>query len=255
MAFEVSPSLAEIRQSVAIRINMGKQAKTSTALHDLLDEHIRSAYELLVREAWWVILDVSVAVPLDLDNHFYDPPDAVEIGSIHLITVIDTNKREIPLTRGINAAERSAFRVDKDGNTTPGVNSSLPLRWEILDQKLAIYPAPDITQYTDLIVYARAKPRAPYKSGDIVLLDKEALVATATVSLKSHFKIPGMDTDAAKLASHIRNVRAAQSEAEAIQIGPNPSLRFTGNGQGLSDREIFYPDFDPFHPYFDTGIY
>lgn len=253
MAFEVSPSLAEIRQAVATRINMGRQARTSTALHPLLDEYIRSAFELLVREAWWVILDVSVTIPLDLDEHFYDPPDDIEIGNIFEITVLDINKRELPLSRGVNPAERSAFRVDKDGNTDPAVNSSLPLRWDVLDGKLTIYPAPDITQYTDIIVYGRAKPRAPYASKDVILINKEALVAQSVTSLKRHFNIPGADNDERVLARHLRNMQAAQSNGEPTQIGPTPSTRFPSNDHGISDRDIFFPDFDPFHPHFDNG--
>ena len=71
MALSVSPTLAEIRQSVGIRLNMGVQVSTSTSQHDVLDEYIRQAFHLLVRDAYWIILQTVVEIDLIDKNHDY----------------------------------------------------------------------------------------------------------------------------------------------------------------------------------------
>jgi len=240
MALSVSPTLAELRLSVAIRLNMGAQVSTSTSQHAVLDEYIRQAFNLLVRDAYWVILQTSVEIEL-LDKIIdYDVPDNIDVGDIQETTVQNKNGIEFPMHSGVNSYERNIFNARAEDPDAPG---QMPLRWLVEDKRLKIYPAPDAEQYPRIIMRGRALPRAPYKDSDRSFIDGEAHIAQAVVSLKRHYNMTGADNDERILARHLINIRAAQSDGEITQIGPERSHRFDG---GLTnDRALFYPDFDP----------
>ncbi len=242
MALSVSPSLQELRQSVAIRLNMGVQASTSTALHPLLDEYIRQAFNLLVRDANWVILETTIEVDLLDKIHEYDVPDQIDVGDIREITVQNKDKFEFPLHAGVEYYERNAFDIDRGNKENQG---QLPLRYVVEDKLLKIYPAPDATQYPKMFIRGKALPRAPYKNGDRAYIDGEAHIAQAVVSLKRHYNMPGADNDDLILQKHLINIRAAQSDGETVQVGPTRSRRFPELDGRVDDRALFYPDFDP----------
>lgn len=257
MSLSVSPTLAELRQDVAIRLNMGLQARTSTAQHPLLDSFIRTAFNILLREANWAILDGTVEIPLTNAQHSYEVPDLVDVGSIYLVTVQDIYNREYPLSPGVAVYERNAYRVDLDNDTT-GERASLPLRWEILNGGLNIYPAPDTEQYAKLIVYGRGNPREPKVDGDRPLIDGQSLILQATVIGKNHLNMPNADNEEQLLARQLRNIKSAQSDGESVQIGPMRSQRYAEavsrvgvvGGMGMmggAPRELFYPDYNPFN--------
>jgi len=240
MALSISPPLSELRQSVAIRLNMGQQVATSTAQHPVIDEYIRQAFNLLVRDANWVILETTVEVDLIDKQHEYDVPDQIDVGDIREITVQNKDKVEFLLHAGVEYYERNAYRIDRGNKENDG---QLPLRYVVEDKLLKIYPAPDAAEYPKMFIRGRAIPRAPYKDDDRAYIDEEAHIAQAVVSLKRHYNMPGADNDERILARHLGNIRAAQSDGEVTQIGPTRSSRFDGGM--LNDRALFYPDFDP----------
>ena len=107
MALSVSPTLAELRLSVAIRLNMGMQVSTSTAQHPVLDEYIRQAFNLLVRDAYWIILQSSVEIELIDKNIDYDVPDSIDVGDIQEVTVQNQRGTEFPLFAGVGIYDRN----------------------------------------------------------------------------------------------------------------------------------------------------
>jgi len=250
MVLQVAPTLAELRNAVAIRMNMGVQASTSTALHPVLDEYIRQAFNLLVREANWVILEVVEEITLIDKQHKYDIPDNMAVGNINQITVQNIYNQEFPLASGVAYYERNAWRIDRGGDDqdNPG---SIPMRWTVEDGDLVIYPAPDTTQYTKLLIRGEATPREPYKDDDRAYIDKEAHITQAVIALKTHYKMDPT-SDMQVLARHLRNIRSEQSDGETVQIGPTRSQRYPSADERLdtNDRAAFWPDFDPFaNPY------
>lgn len=262
MALAVSPTLAELRLSVATRINMGRQIRNSTALHDLVDEHIRSAFNLLVREAHWVIQEVTDETDLITGQHEYDVPDNIDVGDIREITVESLLNREFPLVPGVAYYERNAFRVDRGLESVPTAsdleaNSGLPLRWEVIDQLLHVYPAPDADEYPLMRVRGKAIPREPYGDSDRSFIDKEAHVLAAVIGLKKHYNMSGADNDERVLSRHLMNIRASQSDGEPVQIGPVRSQRYPSQvtRQPHGDRAMFWPEFDPFAPINNPGVY
>jgi len=247
MALSVSPTLAELRNSVAIRMNMGVQASTSEAMHPVLDEYIRQAFNLLVNDCEWAIMNTMIPITLIDKQHIYEVPDGIAPGDIEIITIENTNKFEYPMASGVAYYERNAFRIDRgDSDDNPG---QLPMRWEVRNQDLVIYPAPDAALYPTMNVYGKAVPREPYRDDDRSFIDKEAHITQAVIGLKTLYD---MDTqkDEMLMARHERNVRAKQSDGEVVQIGPTPSARFAGDDRRSdgADNAFFYPDFDPF-PY------
>lgn len=248
MALATSPPLLELRQALAIRLNLGKQASTSKRLHPLLDEWLRSSFELLVREANWIVLRVTEDMELVTGQHAYDVPDSIDVGSIEEITVMDEDFMEWRIEPGINVHERNAYRVDRGGEYKES-QASVPLRWEVIDQMLHIYPAPD-DRFLTMKIRGKAIPRAPYSDGDRAYIDKEAHLLQATLLGKDHFKMPGINSTAATLQRHLTNMRSAQSDGEPVVIGGSKSARFEDRG-GWSgaDRRLFYPDYDPDYAY------
>ena len=250
MALSVSPTLNEIRQSVGIRLNMGVQVSTSTSQHGVLDEYIRQAFHLLVRDAFWIILQNVVEVALIDKNHEYDVPDGIDVGDIQEITVQNKENFEFILHAGVEYYERNAFDINRGDKENEG---QLPLRYVVEGQLLKIYPAPDAEQYPRMFIRGRALPRAPYEDDDRSFIDGEAHIAQATISLKRHYNMPGADNDERLLQRHLTNIRAAQSDGEVTQIGPVRSGRFSEGG--INDRALFYPDFDPdVMSLFDRGL-
>lgn len=245
MALQVAPTLAELRNSVAIRMNMGVQASTSTALHPVLDEYIRQAFNLLVREAEWTILEVVEEVTLIDKQQRYDIPDNMAVGNIDQITVQNIYNQEFPMASGVAYYERNAWRIDRGGDDVdnPG---SIPMRWTVEDGDLVIYPAPDASQYTKLLIRGKATPREPHKDDDRAFIDKEAHITQAVIALKTHYKMDA-SSDQQVLARHLRNIRSEQSDGEVTQIGPTRSQRYPSANERLdsSDRAAFWPDFDP----------
>jgi hypothetical protein len=252
MALAVSPTLAELRLAVATRVGMRQQVLNSTAHNDLLDEQIRSAFNLLINEAEWIVL--HTVQDTITGQHAYDVPDNIAIGDIDQITVENIYGRELPLAPGVAYYERNAFKVSRgvgpddkpQSAESIEANSCLPLRWEIRDSLLMVYPAPNADEYPTLKVWGKALPREPYGNGDRSFIDKEAHVLATVIALKTFWK-QDSSNDRAILDRHLSNMRAKQSDGESVQIGPVRSQRYpSGGNRSASDREQFWPDFQPF---------
>jgi len=250
MALPLSSPLSDIRARLAVRLELGRQAETNESVRDLLGEYIRSAFHLLIRDADWAILQVRRTVDLVNAQHAYDVPDDIDVGNIELITVQNTDNREYPLHPGVNSYERSAFRVDRGGETDTN-QAALPLRWVVENGELRLYPAPDTETYPTMVIYGKALPREPRENADRANVDDEALLLGAEVIGKGAMNKSGAREAEMRYARHLRNIRAAQSDGEIVQLGPARSARFTDHGgrEGYSDRDRFWPDFDPFSPF------
>lgn len=245
MALAASAPLSDIRQSVAVRLNMGAQAARSTRMHGILDEFIRSAQALLLSEFPWIVLDVEKTIDSIEDQHDYEVPDGMAVGDIHEITVLSKANREFPLRAGVAPHERNAFRIDVPG---AGARSGLPLRYEVLDASLAIFPAPDPVEYPKIVIRGKATPSLLRNDNDLCAIDPQALITQAVIAGKEHFGVAGAQIDAQMQARYLRNLAAKQSDGELISVGPVRSRRYRARnsreGTG-SDRRRFWPDYDP----------
>jgi hypothetical protein len=249
MALPLSSTFQDVRRRLAVRLELGAQAETSASVRELLSEYLRSAFHILVRDADWAILVVRREIALVNAQHAYDVPDDIDVGNISQITVQNTENREYPLHPGVNSYERSAFRVDRGGSVDENA-ASLPLRWLVENGVLSLYPAPDTSTYPTMVIYGKALPREPRENGDRANVDDEALLLGAEVIGKGAMGKPGKPEAIALYERHLRNLRAAQSDGEIIQIGPERSRRFQsyGSRQGGRYHGNFWPDFDPFDP-------
>jgi hypothetical protein len=233
-------TLAEIRQAVGIRLGMGQQVGQSTALHPMLDEHIRTACSLLQREAEWAVLDTILDEDTATGQRLYDIPDRMHPGDIREVSVVDVDGREHSVHSGVAIHERNAYGGEEQ--------AALPLRWEMEQGAIALYPMPDAERYPTLRIRGQALGYEPYHDSDRVLVDSQAVILQATVLAKQHFDLPNPAAEAAVLGRHLVNLRAAQSDGETIQIGPEPSRRYPSQRARPTHRRGWRPatwdDFD-----------
>jgi hypothetical protein len=213
MAFALPLTLAETRRAVAIRLNFGPQADSSPDMRLLLDEFVRRAARELLLEADWVELMVEFRIPLTVAQHRYDFPDNMDLGRIQFIAVLDDQGREYPLEPRLQSFERTEW--DSRGEVE---RARLPLKYEVTNEELVIYPAPD-ARYPELLVRGYSTPAPPQHNDDRVPVDAEALIQKATAIGKKHFGAPDAQQADLDLAIYLSRLRPTESDAGGFRIG------------------------------------
>lgn len=220
MAFALPLTLAEARRSVAVRLNFGPQADASLDMRALLDEFVRRAARELLLEADWVELQVELAYETVPAQHLYDWPDNMDLGRIESIFVVDKEGREFPLEPGLRDYERNQW--DSKGEVE---RAGLPLRYEVVNEDLRIYPAPS-DQYPEIHFRGYMTPRPPLKSEDRIPVDHEALIQKATAIGKKHFSMPDAQQADLDVALYLSRVRPTESDHSGFRIGGHFSSKF-----------------------------
>lgn len=220
MAFALPLSLAEARRSVAVRLNFGPQADASPDMRALLDEFIRRAARELLLEADWVELDVELAFMTTPAQHVYDWPDNMDLGRVEAIFVVDSEGREHTLEAGLRDYERNQW--DSKGEVD---RAGLPLRYEVVNEELRIYPAPS-DQYPELHFRGYLTPRPPLKNEDRIPVDHEALLQKATAIGKKHFGMPDAMQADMDVALYLNRLRPTESDGSGFRIGGHFSQKF-----------------------------
>lgn len=219
MAFALPLTLAETRRAVAIRLNFGPQADASPDMRVLLDEFVRRAARELLLEASWVELMIEFRVALIVAQHRYDFPDNVDLGRIEFIAALDEQGREYPLEPGLQAFERTEWDARDQVE-----RARLPLKYEVTNEELVIYPAPD-ARYPELLIRGYATPAPPQHNDDRIPVDAEALIQKATAIGKKHFGAPDAQQADMDVAIYLSRLRPTESDNSGFRIGGSFSRR------------------------------
>ena len=238
MALPVPSTLLELRHRLAKRLGLGAQVEVNEALRDQLTEHLRSAFHYISDEAPFAALQVRRTIALTNAQHTYDIPDDILPGNIHRATILSDENYEYELHYGITPGQRSIDRIDS-GGTTDTDNASLPVRWVVENGMLALYPAPDTSDYTHLVLYAKATPTEPREDNDRPQLDAEALLLAAEVTFNTLLRRP---TQAAErnLRRRIDTLRGQEMPGETIEIGGPRSQRYEEGFYATGSTGIYY---------------
>lgn len=212
MAFPLPPTLNEIRQATAVRLNFGPQAQQGDAMRDLLTEFVQRASRELYVYARWVELRVRYDISLVNAQSAYDWPDNMDPSRLERLMVLDNDGYEFELAADIRPSERSEYT---DGDNP----EDLPLRYEIVNKELRIYPPPDTTEYPTLRIEGFERPTLPRNNNDRIPMDREALIQRATLIGKLHFGHEDAGRAEAMHKDYLERIKPVQAAAATLQVG------------------------------------
>lgn len=223
MSFALPPTLMEVREAVAIRLNVGAQATVASSMRDLLDEFIRRASREVLLEAAWVELRVRLEMDLVDGVSLYEWPDNMDPGRLEGLSVVSqldgNDERVYELHAGIRAHEQEMWT----GDSAKG----LPVRYEIINGDLRLLPAPDTENYQILRIEGYQRPPEPRTNTDRIPLDKEAVVQKAVAIGKQHFGHPDALLAANDFRLYVERMRPLQSDGEDMVLGGARSRKFS----------------------------
>jgi len=222
MAFALPPTLSEVRRAVAIRLNRGAQAEQSPVYRDKLTQYVLQAVSELWSRYPWIISKVRFPVALIDGQSTYDWPDNMEVGRLERLIIVDKDGGESILDPDIRPYERA--------NLTSGDNpSSLPLRYEIINQEIVMYPPPLAETYPTMLVEGFMTPAEPVNNDDRIPMNKEALLQWATAVGKADERKSDAVMSMANAVQFIDRLRTMQSDGSSIRIGGGFSQKFAYN--------------------------
>jgi len=213
-----------------------------------LDEYVRMAFNDILDTAAHLVLRTRVRVDLIDGRHSYDVPDGFIPGKFDAVLIEDVNGVETPVAAGVREYERSLWKMDDSGEQD---RRGLPARYEVINQNLDIYPAPDTETYKYLVFEGTRTPPEPVANDDKIELHKEALIRLATFYGKSDLGQGDAGAVFARYQSLVDKVRARETEGEVIRLGGHFSRKFaysthreTSGGPDYSRYPYWRPGFN-----------
>jgi len=221
MAFAQPSTLSEIRLEVATLLKMGRQALQSNAFSDIIDAYIRSAVSELRLKAEWVELRVRLSTDLIDGQNTYDFPDNMLPQGLDRVCVVDADGEIYDLTAGLSTSERSLYTSGDDPR-------SMPVRYEIINKEINIYPAPDTEIYKELVFEGYLDPALPFAATDAIPLDREALIKWAVAKGKMDKGRSDAVASMAEAVEYTKLIRTAQSDFSGFRVGGRYAARAGG---------------------------
>ena len=239
MALPLPPTLSEVRQSVAVRLNFGTAAIQSAEQVALLDEWIRRAAREIELEAAWLHLKVEERVDLIADQTVYDIPDGFDLGALDEVGIVavndDGDESFYPLANELRDYERTEYGQ---------AEASLPLRMEVIDQQITILPKPDVERYPYLYVRGRKRVSPPRHHSDRIPLDAEALIQWTTAIGKAHLQHPDAMVTLDQARRYAERLRPRSTVPGSVRLGGHHSTKYNRSRRGVRN----YTDIDDWHP-------
>lgn len=183
----------------------------------VLDEYIREAHNELYNMTEWMAAMKRTTVTLIDDQTAYDFPDDCWPADIVAMTVKNTTGQEFEVHPGMRPNERNAAATA----------SGRPLRYEIMDRTMNVYPAADTDSYTTLqLDYKTAEP-AFVEDKETIVVDSRALIALAAIKVREHFGMPVTKRMTDSCERIIQQAVAEQSDGETFHFGGHKSAKLT----------------------------
>lgn len=206
MALPPVATLVDVRKAVAIRCNFGNQPQRVKQVQPVLDEYIQESHAFLAGLCDWTVGLRFASIPLVDGEQEYDFPDDCLPGNIDQITVVDTNGFEHELQFGMRPQERNSAVITA---------KSQPLRIEIFNGVMKLWPPPDVSSWPSMQIRYRATALRPMKDTDTIVVDMETLVKFAAHKVRKHFGMPELESPQ-ELDEYLKIMVAQQSDGEVF---------------------------------------
>jgi len=174
MSQPLPPTLSAIRRSVAVRCGLSQATDINSRHRELIDEFIRKAQREIFLRASWARLRQTASIPLITGQVDYDIPDATYVGGIITLEVVNLNNTNQQLTYD-DSRDLQAYENDAP---------TQPQWWRIVNDNIRILPQPDATQFPSLYIEYELGVVDPVNDQDRIVVDGEAVVQLATISMK-----------------------------------------------------------------------
>ncbi len=214
MAFPAPRTLGDTRREVALGCNLGAQPQRTKQYQPVIDRLIRECHGHLCRLTEWdAAAGRSADIDLIVDQTAYQLPDDCPIGNVEAIVAVNLDGSECDMEAGMRPNERNS-----------SINASgQPLRYEVLNGNLVIYPKPDASWPT-MRVYYRAAQNALTDDEATISCDFETLVKYAVNKTRASLGMPRLESDG-DMKDFIDLAIAAQGDGEVFHLGGKRSVK------------------------------
>lgn len=212
MTQPLEPTLAELRNSIAIRVGLATGGTLPQRIQPQIDEEIRRANNDLWHRSVWLRRLVILDQPLVTNVSDYDVPAEVFLGQSMDVRVVDSRGRQFSLIYD--------DLVDIDNFTVPNPsNLSTPKYFRIINDVLRIKPYPDATAFPTLRIEGIARPAKLVADADRPNIDGEAIVQLVTIRLNQRLGLNGDQGDnIGSFKAYLIGVRNAVSETRSYVV-------------------------------------
>lgn len=218
-------TLAQVRRSVRVRASLDSYHDAPSMYDMVVDEYIRASHRRLSAEFPWLrtyLRSEQVIIP---EHTRYAIPDRMTVRGFVSVLVRHTERGEYALRAGMSTGERRLAERPSSG--------SAPEMYRVIEREIEIQPAPD-DRYTHVIIegYLEGTPR---EDTDLISIDEEALVMSATLDVQQHYGMPVTELEILRFSRYLDRTRGEQSIGDGFVFGaqrPRRELRHRPRGLG-----------------------
>lgn len=233
MALPAPRSLTDVRREVAVGCNLGAQPQRTKQYQPVIDRLIRECHAYLCRLTEWdIAANRMVEIPLVNGVNTYDFPDDCPPAYIDTMVVVNaTTGEEQEMESGMRANER---------NTAKNANGQ-PLRWELLNGSMVIYPSPDTASWNKIRIYYHVKEVALNDDEDLIACDFDLLVKYAVRKVRASLGMPMLESDQ-EMQDYIDSAVASQGDGEIFHFGGKKSIKLEDRRHNRISRGLSQPN-------------
>jgi len=222
MALPLLPTLAEIRGDVADRCGLATSGTLLARYKTQIDAEIRRAQrELFVSHAW-LRRNVRVEITLATGVNTYDLPNALNLGGIHRVGLLEDSGRIRELDYDDLTDIANAY-----------LDAGRPRFWRVSGGTIAASPAPPVPtpaasivltpaptgDWTTLVIEGQMRDYPPQEDDDRIVVDGEAVTQMATIRMKEYLGVGGSQgSNRADLLTYIKGLRGQEAPVRAFSM-------------------------------------
>jgi hypothetical protein len=229
-------TLAQARNSVAIRAGVATSGSLPNTIRDTIDEALRAAQKLLYTRNPYTRRRQTIDAALTTDVSAYDLPNGVDIGDLGTVLVVT------PLGKVYEVVYEDSPRL---ANLSP--TAGRPRWFRVINQEIVLYPAPDAAEYPTLRFECQASDGALVDDADRLAVDSEAAIRLATINVKKFLGVAGDSADRTselrELDTYLDGVRGRVNPTRAYGIASNDAG--LPLAQHLGDGQPYVPSWNP----------
>lgn len=230
MAYPVQPTLSELRDAVLAACGISRDGADPTHLIPAVNTRIRQAQAIIHAEYPWLVHYVERQFDVHGESD-YDIPDDMDPGRVQDVALrVEKTGEYEPLARATALADVPRW---KDGKAH---------RYDLIDQIMRIYPAPDPQVYDKLLVRYYQRPAKLVDDADRVSVDGTAVGMLAEILTKQQLGMKVEPQEWALWERYVGRLRARQSDGSGLLLGGARSVR------GLNVGTAYYAG-KPAHPW------